>query len=1455
MSSSIFDLLISETSRILNISTEEVKKKFTTEQLNAFLELSLCESPDEVGLSINSLDLPCSDLAVPELLPEVTVNISKLKNITPPDPSKCVENIKEINKVIQKQIDEYSTYNTLLEKLIEYRDNYIVIQYYFDERSKEMANILNLFEPLLLKLKDYPANIQNAEDSKKSTTNKIILATSIGNFKLVKTLTDKLSNINSTLSALKTEYSNLENELSIVKKSFPIFDNLYYKTIISSGSNILANDIYYLINSTISPQTIHSINSTFKQYSEGLSVIGDNLNPLTIKEAISTSYFKFNLKFINLNTLKLEKEIFEESTGNRHIEKYDFPIKNNTLLKKTSFFKNNSVFKLSEFTLNENQLPTGIIYDQYYNLFVDPINNFFTQDERGLTDNIDLVDPKVKGTDAQIKKEGASEYFIKDLNIMQQFYQNFDEVFSIKKQNKRKSIIVPAQEKIRADMKKLAKIEVQLLLILNRVDTDLVKESKSLQNTIDLLNQQNVDFITGFSELNNEISRIENKIEELKPTPDKIKKLLKESSPECFDKIDTPISDCGDTTSQLGIDPMFTKTLNGCDPTLPNQNQFCYWKQFSLILNTLGLLPIPNIPNFSELRYWPVGFTIVAPSGLVKIPLPIIWIPLLVLPSPMGTITIFLTINGIFISPIVFFSSGTGFKQHILTAKGSSEKFGYDSDDESVKSDIKKPISFLSKKDKASRLAKENILGKNYNLSEQEKIDLTKSENILNNVEKNATASNNSNRLLKVKKEKKNLNKAYSNHSDFEKMQNILDKPETIIDIIDDAKQAIFKRIDELGKPQLSSANKIKEKIVNRENSLLAELKNALYNGDNKAASNIRLELKNDGISLDEKISAIQSDIFSYFDKIKFPVITLPKDSSKIDPKQNAIIDFLNGIQEFSSIYKTQFQSNDNSKVSKILLLHLAKNKDLILEKISAISTEKMDVEKDTDKIKSALSETGKILISGATGTLDIGSSSEEKSKIEDIENQEKTETDPIKKKKLKKEKTEAQVKFSKAFDNEQTKEASLLTPAIIATLGALSVNFDSFAPCCKKESFQLPTTESPSSVIFKSAELILLGVIAGYGSTDLKKIFKGQTGVSGKEILSGFKNIINDSIPKDLNIQLPGLNIASFAASFAGLLTSMFEIKAPIIASQPALPTSIQIDLNILKAPLTALLTGYLINCLPDKNPTGSANDSSVTTSGSNTTLDKNIHIIGCTTQNLEESIFSKSSSKNTLLNSSNIIANTNKDILPNFQTLDTSFLSVNPEDLLSIVKNFIDLNFDKVEDILSPFYTIISAIKSPKNTNLNILEFAQQKVPPTGPLQEVKFTSITQLKKQIPKSATISIVDTVAIEAKKKILETVLSPIINSPLPTLLVAASGAIDSILPNSKIPKIDTTTGEIKTQDLKVASLALRQLHPILNQDDLPPWERLSSKNILFLVFLDLFISSAADRVGFFRNFI
>jgi len=45
----------------------------------------------------------------------------------------------------------------------------------------------------------------------------------------------------------------------------------------------------------------------------------------------------------------------------------------------------------------------------------------------------------------------------------------------------------------------------------------------------------------------------------------------------------------------------------------------------------------------------------------------------------------------------------------------------------------------------------------------------------------------------------------------------------------------------------------------------------------------------------------------------------------------------------------------------------------------------------------------------------------------------------------------------------------------------------------------------------------------------------------------------------------------------------------------------------------------------------------------------------------------------------------------------------------------------------------------------------------------------------------------------------------------------------------------------------------RNAHPILNYDDIPPWERLTLDNFLFVLFLDEWCRQGKKTCGFFEN--
>ena len=140
------------------------------------------------------------------------------------------------------------------------------------------------------------------------------------------------------------------------------------------------------------------------------------------------------------------------------------------------------------------------------------------------------------------------------------------------------------------------------------------------------------------------------------------------------------------------------------------------------------------------------------------------------------------------------------------------------------------------------------------------------------------------------------------------------------------------------------------------------------------------------------------------------------------------------------------------------------------------------------------------------------------------------------------------------------------------------------------------------------------------------------------------------------------------------------------------------------------------------------------------------------------------------------------------------------------------------------------MSILKSTKGINLTTDQLTSFVTPPFGPIDFVKFTAESLIKMNLPTSADTATFDLSSLDQAKKLIEPVVAPIMDNPVSFIIPVAAASVG------------------------IADIQ-RQLHPVLNADDIPPWERLSSKNFLFVLFLDEFVSQAADKVGFFRTFI
>ena len=1440
---SVLDILIQEVSKILGISKEEVLSRFTKEELDDLLNNSLCEQSTLGSIPFDDISCPPEQ---PSFLSDIELTDDFVKSITDEisnNESKtlsCIQEIDTVNKKISERTKKYLDYKILLDKLIEYRDNLIPIKFYYEERAKESAKLFSIFSPLL-------EEIKRLEELKDSTLTKIRVnrrrkaeAYSAQNYELADSIGVDISRLESESISISKNIRDTQEQIIQKEKTIPIFNSSFFTNVISSveDSSILIPFLRELTNNFIDPVTFNSIKRTISKYSECIQIGRTRFFPRSIQESISQNYITFNIDFPGLNYITLEDEKYDESTSSRSINKVKFKIKNSSLLKDNSFFNSLLDLKISEFS---RRSASGTIYEKYYNLLEDPINNFFTLDDRGLTNNIELIDARVKGTSAEKKKEGIKEYFIKNIDTLQQFYQNFEESLNARLAEVREQVITPAQETINETMRKLAKQEVQLILALGGVSRYLPKDSQFLDKITTRLESENSKYLKVFSNLQTEIIRIEKLLDELKLTPDKVKKLLKETNSTCFEESNSDSSPCPDTLKQLGSDPLGLNYDKSSNSILPGQDKFCYWLEFSKLLNVYGLTPIPNLPNLTQLRYWPVGFVIASPSGLVKIPLPIIYVPLIVFSSPLGNIVLFLTINGLFISPIIFLASSSGFKQIISSPRGPSRKFGYDSQDESVKSSASKNVFIEASIEKARKKILELTKGKNYHLSDTARRSYEQSKKVLQDRLLSANSSGNEIEQEKIKRKLTQLDRANENLGFFEKLELFLNKKDSAEDLISDFTKSLRKSFNKLGFPEFRNSQNLKLKIIEEREKQRAQLREALISGDYSLVSNLRKKIKLESVDISTKIESLEKDLLEYFNKIKFPKVRIPKNKEIIDPKPNSIITFIEDILDFSELYGTQFFSVKDIKIKSKFLKEVAKANNEILDYINDSLGESsyLELKKDKTKINSVLLGITDLIfnrLKGKDSSSDIKKTEEE---IQSLKTELKTETDPVKKKKINLKLRKLFIKSSNLFSIQSNYAKNGLNSSFLEEFKKLKVDFNPYSPCCQKTTPSIKTDISESSIIFEIAKTLLFEIINNLNEDGLFILFGGKSVVSNVDIRAKYISLVK-KIPEELELPIPSINVKSFLEIFSKILIPLFEIKSPMLFAQPSLPKSIVIDLNILKKPLLNLLLKFFRLLLPDFNQNTSSIDQFKINKLSNSKIDDNLIISSCDQSNL---------------NNTNSYTVSKKSVYPTFQNIENRFIDINPEDLLSLIVIFFDLKLSSIKNLLTPFYSLINLVKPTRRTNLNIIENAQYKIPPYGPLNESKFIAYSKYKQFAPNSSNFRLFDVDKILEFKKAIEPSLIHIINSPLPYLLVASAGAVDSISQTVTTPKVNPTSGEVTTSDSQLNKLALRKLHPILNQDDLPPWERLSLQNILFLLFLDDFAASAADKLGFFRNIV
>ena len=318
----------------------------------------------------------------------------------------------------------------------------------------------------------------------------------------------------------------------------------------------------------------------------------------------------------------------------------------------------------------------GVMYTKLYNIWGN-IELFFTREERGLTTDGSQMDPTLLKTGAQ----PVNGNYIQSLSKFEDFYVNFPTYHQAKTDSVKETVVEPALLAGQLAMKDSATKEVQILLSFGKAfevlpeDEDLDGNGARLNGLINTIKNSSSEYLQKLDACKTTYLYAKSKHEEiLRQMEDKKGEY---SQVSCVKNTPDP----GTTKKEPGGDPLGKTTMGKEDPNDPNFTKFCYWRKFATYATAVGLLPLPGSGGF---KYWPVGLTIPNPSGITKIPLPIVWIPLTVIALPVGIFVMFIGQCGIVPSPFLLYIGATGEKKFLVSLR-PTQQFGADAGEGTIK--------------------------------------------------------------------------------------------------------------------------------------------------------------------------------------------------------------------------------------------------------------------------------------------------------------------------------------------------------------------------------------------------------------------------------------------------------------------------------------------------------------------------------------------------------------------------------------------------------------------------------------------------------------------------------------------------------------------------------------------------------------------------------------------------
>lgn len=629
-------------------------KVFTQEDLDNLLACPVGLNDDGIIGDIESFDTTTLEEIAKEAYGDKEDEINSLLE--------CFDGLGEKSLALQDMGNELADYLNIRGKLIEYYDNIEGIMYYYLYRKFAFTVIPKII------------NINSQKQS----------------------LIEYLTEFNDTL------FNLVEYELNF--KYLIEFLNFTQTMLLgiqdgSKSQTELLADLSFDISGNNLPDILNNNLESFQ------GLILDNMELLPSTYSGYTTNVEIDKKdIVNeiSNTIKDVKFFDSKIHYYRYIE-----TKEDVLLDDITYFDDiiSDNYKIED--KDVEKVTSGVLYDEYYNLLPDLLNNFFTEEERGITQNADNIDTTYKSATVSgqtiSKKDMATvkmsssdtEYYVAD-------DEKYKEFFSTLQDNLEPTLLKKKIERL--DSYRHNMMSQLRLLALSEAGYFSTKYNNSNNTNLEFVNIYD-SMLEYFFNLLTEIKRLNDKIEEIKSemSSDKFTESLK-SDLSCFGDMDdySNIEEADGSGSNWKQFPTFNPdTLeieNALNPEDPTFEKHCYWLQFAKLATLYGLMPFPDLfpknPIGLGLRYWPVGLKIPTPAKIINIPLPVIWIPLITLSVPaIGTFVFFIGQCGIFPSPFLFYINPAGIKKFIVTLRGQSDPIGYDPSGDEMKFRFNVPLS------------------------------------------------------------------------------------------------------------------------------------------------------------------------------------------------------------------------------------------------------------------------------------------------------------------------------------------------------------------------------------------------------------------------------------------------------------------------------------------------------------------------------------------------------------------------------------------------------------------------------------------------------------------------------------------------------------------------------------------------------------------------------------------